>query len=375
MDDILKAEIERKRKELSLSTGTGRQSKYVKRGDAARASAASLASAISTSTIPAVAAIPTSSSNPGTANELDAGLEVAVKADAFDAFDDAAAHRIPEADLIARFRARGVPIRLFAETYVMRVARLKALESTEERSEGQQNDFRALLAKADAGIERDLLNKQAEGLGNRDDVKKRELEAALEKIDTHAIGRKLMDQDPEKNRYLIGAYFKKILFIWEQKLNERDDAEKRTTQGRLALATRAQTVRFFRLPISFHTLLNPARQHRQAEYLKPFFSQLKRGTLEADVIARVTEIAAFMHEREYLKANDAYLRLSIGNAPWPIGVTMVGIHERSGREKISSSHVAHGLNDETQRKWIQSIKRMMTFAQSVWPPDDLGKAV
>ena len=43
----------------------------------------------------------------------------------------------------------------------------------------------------------------------------------------------------------------------------------------------------------------------------------------------------YMQEREYLKANDSYLRLSIGNAPWPIGVTMVGIHERSAREKIS----------------------------------------
>ncbi|KAI8828039.1 Prp18 domain-containing protein, partial [Chytriomyces cf. hyalinus JEL632] len=260
---------------------------------------------------------------------------------------------IPEADLVARLRARGVPIRLFAETYAMRIVRLKALESTEERSEGQQNDFRALLAKADAGIERDLLEKQAEGLGNRDETKRREMEALLEKIDTTNIGKKLHDSDPEKNRHLIGAYFKKILLIWERTLNERPDEEKRSTQGRLALATRAQT----------------------AEYLKPLFAQLKRGTIEADVIARVTEICQFMQEREYLKANDSYLRLSIGNAPWPIGVTMVGIHERSGREKISSSHVAHGLNDETQRKWIQSIKRMMSFAQSIWPPDDLGKAV
>lgn len=64
-----------------------------------------------------------------------------------------------------------------------------------------------------------------------------------------------------------------------------------------------------------------------------------------------------MQTREYIKANDAYLRLSIGNAPWPIGVTMVGIHERSGREKIFSNNVAHVLNDEVSRKYIQSLKR------------------
>lgn len=53
------------------------------------------------------------------------------------------------------------------------------------------------------------------------------------------------------------------------------------------------------------------------------------------------------------QANDAYLQMAIGNAPWPIGVTMVGIHARTGREKIFSKHVAHVLNDETQRKYIQ----------------------
>ena len=55
------------------------------------------------------------------------------------------------------------------------------------------------------------------------------------------------------------------------------------------------------------------------------------------------------------QANDAYLEMAIGNAPWPIGVTMVGIHARTGREKIFDRNVAHVLNDETQRKYIQVI--------------------
>lgn len=35
--------------------------------------------------------------------------------------------------------------------------------------------------------------------------------------------------------------------------------------------------------------------------------------------------------------------MAIGNAPWPIGVTMVGIHARTGREKIFAQHVARIL--------------------------------
>lgn len=40
----------------------------------------------------------------------------------------------------------------------------------------------------------------------------------------------------------------------------------------------------------------------------------------------------------------------------------VGIHERSAREKIHASQVAHVLNDESARKWIQGLKRLMTFS-------------
>jgi pre-mRNA-splicing factor 18 len=93
------------------------------------------------------------------------------------------------------------------------------------------------------------------------------------------------------------------------------------------------------------------------------------------MLVRIAEIVHYMQKRQYQRANDSYLRLSIGNAPWPIGVTMVGyatflllsfdfvliscisIHERSAREKISADQVAHVLNDEVSRKYIQSLKR------------------
>jgi hypothetical protein len=51
------------------------------------------------------------------------------------------------------------------------------------------------------------------------------------------------------------------------------------------------------------------------------------------------------------------------------GVTMVGIHERSSREKIFSNQIAHVLNDETQRKYIQALKRIMSFVQRAYPTD------
>jgi pre-mRNA-splicing factor 18 len=68
--------------------------------------------------------------------------------------------------------------------------------------------------------------------------------------------------------------------------------------------------------------------------------------------------------RDQLEANKR-------NSAWPIGVTMVGIHERSAREKLhESDNQAHIMSDEVTRKFLQSIKRCLSFAQTRWPPDD-----
>jgi hypothetical protein len=83
------------------------------------------------------------------------------------------------------------------------------------------------------------------------------------------------------------------------------------------------------------------------------------------------EIVKAAQERRYVDANDGYLRLSIGKAAWPIGVTMVGIHERSAREKLHESDKGHVMGDEVTRKFLQSIKRCLSFAQVRWPPEDI----
>ncbi|KAJ3328861.1 mRNA splicing protein prp18 [Blyttiomyces sp. JEL0837] len=347
--EAIKAEIERKRKALEMVSTVvgGPKKKYVKRGELERAEELLNAKNSSSAESLKAEATASSSSSKTAVKSTDAKSHEGNNSDEFNEL-----LLIPEEELKARFRSRNQPIKLFGETNAQRIRRLRALESMEERSEGQRNEFQSLLENAERGLAIELLAKQAGG-DEEHEKQKRKKEMEFEKVDTSGISTKLLEKDPEKTRYLIEVYLKKLLHEWAKTLNARPEDEKRTTQGRLQSATQAQS----------------------EEYMKPFFKNLKKGTLENDIVARVTEICYNMQKREYLKANDAYLRLSIGNAPWPIGVTMVGIHERSAREKISSSMVAHALNDEAQRKWIQSIKRLMTFAQSKWPPDDLGKAI
>lgn len=44
------------------------------------------------------------------------------------------------------------------------------------------------------------------------------------------------------------------------------------------------------------------------------------------------------------------------------------MHEQE-EKKIFAQNVAHVLNDETQRKYIQGLKRLMTFCQKKFPAD------
>jgi len=46
---------------------------------------------------------------------------------------------------------------------------------------------------------------------------------------------------------------------------------------------------------------------------------------------------------------------------------MVGIHERSSREKIGAQSQAHAMHDEECRKYLQSVKRLITYAQRIYP--------
>ena len=65
--------------------------------------------------------------------------------------------------------------------------------------------------------------------------------------------------------------------------------------------------------------------------------------LPDDILDSLTEIFLELIDRNYIKANEHFLEMAIGNAPWPIGATMVGIHARPGRERISSKKVARKL--------------------------------
>ncbi|KAI9721206.1 MAG: hypothetical protein M1812_002367 [Candelaria pacifica] len=164
---------------------------------------------------------------------------------------------------------------------------------------------------------------------------------------------KIVPKDPEGRAFLfrqLASYFTMVLTEWAVALAQRPDSVKQSFQGKAAFNGMVQA----------------------RENMRPLFRRFERGELEDGILEPVVEIVKAAQERRYVDANDGYLTLSIGKAAWPIGVTMVGIHERSAREKLHESDkgAAHIMSDEVTRKFLQSIKRCLSFAQTRWPPDN-----
>ena len=105
----------------------------------------------------------------------------------------------------------------------------------------------------------------------------------------------------------LASYFTMILTEWIRALDGRDAEVKNSSQGRIAAAAMEQS----------------------RDNLTPLFKKFEKGDIEEGVLEPVIEIVRAAQKRRYVDANNAYLTLSIGKAAWPIGVTMVGIHERS----------------------------------------------
>lgn len=256
---------------------------------------------------------------------------------------------LPRSEVIRKLRERGEPILLFGESQIDSCYRLRLLEiSAPEMQNGYRNDFQEAMDEVDQVYLQELLTDNPVD-PNKDKNKNEDIdvddsvtwESLHEK--TASLGRGNKSHDTS----ICLTLLKFLLKTWNDQLLAVSGDEKMKTKTKIAKATFTQT----------------------RVYLKPLLKKLKNDKIPDDIFDSLIDIVKHLLKRDYIAASDSYLTMAIGNAPWPIGVTMVGIHARTGRERISSKNVAHVLNDETQRKYIQGLKRLMTKCQEFFPTD------
>ncbi|XP_059285063.1 uncharacterized protein LOC132038406 [Lycium ferocissimum] len=125
----------------------------------------------------------------------------------------------------------------------------------------------------------------------------------------------------------ILVFYNKLLNEWNQELDHETDNRKEDQGESISMVA---------------TFMQRARD------LNPLFNLCRKRLLANDIRRALVVMVECCMNREYSAAMDQYVdKIAIGNAPWPIGVTMVGVHERSTREKIHTNSVAHIMNDVT----------------------------
>ncbi|XP_068652500.1 uncharacterized protein [Aristolochia californica] len=269
---------------------------------------------------------------------------------------------LPRQEVIRRLRFLKQPITLFGEDDEARLDRLKltlkagVFEVDSDMTEGQTNDFLRDIAELRKRQKNGLLHDPNRKNKDKDGMEDGESGGAGDNDMSGDGGSSGVDADKDlKNMKAnfddlcdedkILVFFKRLLNEWHQELQDMQEAGKRTAKGKSMVATFKQCAR----------------------YLNPLFKFCRKKVLPDDIRQALLVVVKCCMERNYLAATDQYIKLAIGNAPWPIGVTMVGIHERSAREKIYTNSVAHIMNDETTRKYLQSVKRLVTFCQRKYP--------
>lgn len=265
---------------------------------------------------------------------------------------------LPRQEVIRRLRFLKQPVTLFGEDDEARLDRLKyvlkagTFEVDSDMTEGQTNDFLRDIAelkkRQKTGILSDRKRKSEDledgetGKGD-DDLSGEGASSGVDADKDLKLMKAKFEDLGDEDKILV--FFKRLLNEWHQELNEMPELERRTAKGKQMVATFKQCAR----------------------YMNPLFKFCRKRVLPDDIKQALLLVVESCMQRDYRTAVDHYIKMAIGNAPWPIGVTMVGIHERSAREKIYTNSVAHVMNDETTRKYLQSVKRLVTFCQRKYP--------
>lgn len=247
---------------------------------------------------------------------------------------------VSKEEVVKRLRSLREPITLFGEMSWDRFNRMRELElAREEVSKGQKNVFQKKMREMEAKDAEDDMYRYTGVKLPHFDASRTAGEAEKDK-DVHE------DQAPTCKEDYVYLQLRKYMRLWSYEIDAMSKEEKRTKKGRSLAVTYEQT----------------------KDWLKPLFKLLRKKKLARDVLDGLNSIFEAAAEREYVRANSLYLeRLAIGNAPWPMGATMVGIHARAAREKIGEDKIAHVMNDEKTRKYIQAVKRLLTVAQRHFP--------
>lgn len=120
------------------------------------------------------------------------------------------------------------------------------------------------------------------------------------------------------------------------------------------------------------------------EALTPLLQQLKQKAVPQDLLGRLASFAELATEREYSKANDVYVGITIGKALWHSHLDLGqqrahwggGSNLRTMQKQVIEKDNKNATlfdTDPAVQRYVHALKRLVTFMQRAQPSHDPSK--
>lgn len=187
----------------------------------------------------------------------------------------------------------------------------------------------------------------------------------MSKLDKIRLLKRLKKQRDKQQRY-------KLQRDKERNINDTIDINQVTDLSRKQEALTQLRVYIKRLLTQWESLDKDQQQetllYETKVDLVPLLYNLRNDGLTNDMIISLNTICYYLQKADYKRANESYMKLSIGNVAWPIGVIGVSHHSRSADLKITGDkNTANIMIDDKTRRWITGIKRLITVFENNKP--------
>eukprot|EP00927_Polykrikos_kofoidii_P062882 TRINITY_DN57683_c0_g1_i1.p1 TRINITY_DN57683_c0_g1~~TRINITY_DN57683_c0_g1_i1.p1 ORF type:complete len:346 (+),score=62.64 TRINITY_DN57683_c0_g1_i1:52-1089(+) len=120
------------------------------------------------------------------------------------------------------------------------------------------------------------------------------------------------------------------------------------------------------------------------EALLNLLQLLRKKAVQKDLVSKLADFADLASQREYAKANDVYVGMTIGKALWHthLDLGQQRAHWGGGsslrtmqRQVVEKDHKNSSLfdSDPAVQRYVHAVKRLVTYMQSAHPSDDPSK--
>jgi len=282
--NFLKAEIERKRKQLQEKQVVGPDKKYFKRGDLLQKEKEEYFKRHQPKEEDVKNLVEISEAKSKHKEEL-LGKPADVQMDDIPT--------LPRVEVIRRLRDRLEPILLFGESELDSQKRLRALEINEpDKIEGIKNDFKEAMDRVEK-----VIDEEVAAHGSKDRSEHDLYETSITYEDLLEMMPKAHKGDSDSDVKIVSEFIRFMMTKWAGNLSERSEGEKSSVMGKRETTIYTQT----------------------RAYLKPLLRLLKKQTVTDDVLDSLVKMVVLCLQREYIFSHEAYMEMAVGNAPWPIG--------------------------------------------------------